>query len=52
MTKYTYKVVRDRVNSWSVQVIGPKGGKRWIASYSTPSIANQVANFLNRMDGK
>lgn len=50
MKQYTYEV--RRVRGWSVIARGPKGGTRWIATYTSQIVAEYIAKKLNDNEGR
>lgn len=43
---------RYEARGLDVYARGPRGGRRWIASYSKASTAREVATYLNDKAGK
>lgn len=43
---------RYEAKGLDVFAIGPRGGRRWIASYNSARTAQDVAAYLNNREGK
>ena len=45
--QYTYEIEQQMRGHWAVIACGPKGGRRWIATYKNRETALSTAYTLN-----